>query len=311
MKISLFFLVLCLALVVSLTSSGGFTWKHLFHALGWILIILFVAFLGLRRMFGPMRHLMRGVMELSNGNLDFRFPPKGRGEFDFLAFNFNYMADRIQDMMRSKDQLLLDVSHELRSPLTRLKLALEMAPGHKLKASMMEDIAEMESLLAALLETQQLKSDHGKLRLEELDLSALLAETAAKYQGRAPGLALRPGAPAVARVDGARARTVFQNLLENALKYSAHQSKPVEISIEPRDGAVWVEVRDHGSGVPPADREKIFEPFYRVDKSRAKETGGYGLGLSLCREIMRAHGGSITLEDRPGPGCVFRLVFPR
>ncbi len=313
MKVFMFFFVLCLTLLITFCSSEGFSWKHLFHLLGWILLIQFLAFMGLRRMFGPLRYLMRGVLEISEGNLAFRFPPKGRGEFDFLAYNFNRMADRIQEMIRSKEQLLLDVSHELRSPLTRLKLALEMTPPGEMKEAMGRDIVEMETMLTEILETQHLRSAHGKLQLKTLDLAAVMREITEKYKDRPPGLSFSPGSKisALVQADEARVQTVFQNVLENALKYSAHQTRPVDISIKALPGFMEVRVKDFGVGIPKEDQEKVFEPFYRVDKSRTKETGGYGLGLSLCREIMRAHGGEITIEGAPEPGTQVILKFPQ
>ncbi len=312
MKIFMFFFVLCLALIITFCSGEGFSWKHLFHALGWILLIQVLAFWGLRRMFGPMRRLMRGVQEIAEGNLDFRFPPKGKGEFDFLAYNFNHMAARVQEMLKSKEQLLLDVSHELRSPLTRLKVALEMTPPGEMKESMARDITEMETMLTEILETEHLKSAHGQLDLKPLDLNELMGEIVERYQDRVPGLQFIPlKNPAQVKADYSRVHTVFQNVLENALKYSSQQSKPVEVSIMPFEKTVEVAVKDFGVGIPPEDLEKVFEPFYRVDKSRAKETGGYGLGLSLCREIMKAHGGGIRLESGLGQGTRVILKFPR
>ena len=313
MKVCMFFFVLCLVLIITFCSSEGFSWKHLFHLLGWIVLIQALAFMGLRRMFGPLRYLLRGVQEISDGNLDFRFPPKGRGEFDFLAYNFNRMADRIQEMLRSKEQLLLDVSHELRSPLTRLKLALEMTPPGEMRESMGRDIVEMETMLTEILETEHLKSDHGKLQLKALDLAAVMTEMAEKYKDRSPGFSfsLDPKISAVVQADEARVQTVFQNVLENALKYSAHQTKPVEVALKLSEGFLEIHVRDFGVGIPKEDQEKVFEPFYRVDKSRTKETGGYGLGLSLCREIMKAHGGEITIQSASEPGTQVILKFPQ
>jgi signal transduction histidine kinase len=112
------------------------------------------------------------------------------------------------------------------------------------------------------------------------------------------------------KADQARARTALQNVVENALKYSTSQKKPVEISLEKEDGGFQVTVQDFGVGIPPEEQERVFEPFYRVDKSRTKETGGYGLGLSLCREIMRAHGGEISLESSAEKGTRVFLFFP-
>lgn len=312
MRISGFFFILSLALILILSTGDGFTWEHLSHALGWIALIFFVALMGLRRMFGPMRHLIGGVQEIAKGNLDFRFPPKDKGEFDFLAFNFNHMAGRVQEMMRSKEQLLLDVSHEMRSPLARLKLALEMTPPGKMRESMGQDIQEMETMLAEILETEHLKSRYGGLDLTPLDLSKIIADIALKYDGRKPGLApAKLDSVLWVSADEARIRTLFQNVLENALKYSARQSKPVEISGALVENFVVIQVRDFGVGIPPEEREKVFEPFYRVDKSRIKETGGYGLGLSLWREIMKAHGGEIALANAPPPGSQIILKFPK
>jgi signal transduction histidine kinase len=104
---------------------------------------------------------------------------------------------------------------------------------------------------------------------------------------------------------------VLQNVLENALKYSAQQKRPVQVSVEPHNAHVVMSIQDFGVGIPDDEQEKVFEPFYRVDKSRTKKTGGYGLGLSLCREIMQAHGGEIALQSSPGKGTKVILTFPK
>ncbi len=279
--------------------------------LGRILILLLLGFLALSWIFRPLRWLMRGVWEISNGNLDFQFPSGARGEVGYLADQFNRMVRRVREMVESKARLVRDVSHELRSPLARVKVAVEMMPRGALKSSVMQDIAEMEIMLTEILEGEQLRNSNGGLRMEKVALSALARETVAKYQGRRPGLRLKARAPRlVLRADPARLRTVLGNVAENALKYSRGSRKPVEMELRREEGRAVVEIRDHGVGVPEAEQEKVFEPFYRVDQSRAKKTGGYGLGLSLCREIMRAHGGEISLRSRPGQGTTVRLEFP-
>ncbi len=254
---------------------------------------------------------MRGVREIAAGNLEFQFPTWRHGEFRYLAEHFNLMARHIKEMVQSKSQLLRDVSHELRSPLTRLKLALEMMPRNKYRASMLQDVAEMETMLTEILETEKLRSDHGKLNRAPLDVAAIAAELAKKYKARKPGVKLL-GYPQRLRLnaDEGRVRTVLQNVLENALKYSAHQKKPVELFLQSQNREVLIVVRDFGVGVAAAEQEKVFAPFYRIDKSRTKETGGYGLGLSLCREIMQAHGGRIELQSEPGKGTDVILRFP-
>jgi len=313
-------LLLCIGLsfcVVQFLSGGSFTAGKIPHYLGWTFAILIAAGFILRRMFGPVRALMKGVNEISNGNLDFQFPVgRHHGEIYYLAESFNLMVRRVKEMIHSKDQLLLDVSHELRSPLTRMKVALEMMPKNELRSSLLQDISEMETMLSEILETQRLRGENGKLVLAPVDLTAIVRSMAGKYKTRKPGVKL-VGTPTAMTVpaDEARVKTVLQNVLENALKYSARLKKtktpPVQVSLEETEQSVKVVVEDSGSGIPLEDQERVFEPFYRVDKSRDKNTGGYGLGLSLCREIMRAHGGDITLESEPGKGTKVILEFPK
>lgn len=314
MKILFFFFWLCVILTVSFYLFGGLSGSRVLHTLAIVFIIMLLGGMVLRRMFSPLRWLMKGVQEISNGNLDFQFPTRGRhGEIWYLADQFNQMVARVKEMVRSKEELLLDVSHELRSPLTRMKVALEMTPKGKHRDSMMRDIGEMETMLAEILETEHLKSDHGKLRLAPVDLVRLVRGTIQKYKSRKPGIKLDGKSKSLTvTADEARVRTVLQNVLENALKYSSKQKKPVQIHWEESPGAVTIAFQDFGPGIPPEDQEKVFEPFYRVDKSRTKETGGYGLGLSLCRVIMRAHGGDILLESEQGErGTQVTLKFPR
>ena len=312
MKILMLLFWVCVALTISFFVTGSLPSHRILQTLGIICLVMAFGGMALRRMFGPLRMLMRGVHEISEGNLDFKFPSHGRhGEINYLSEQFNQMVEHIKEMIRSKDQLLLDVSHELRSPLTRMKLALEMSPKSKMRDSMMSDIQEMETMLTEILETERLKNGNGKLSLGTVDLAGVAREMTEKYEDRKPGLKL------LGRVeknevtaDAARVKTVLQNILENALKYSAEQKRPVEISLESDADSAQLAVKDFGPGIPKEEQDKIFEPFYRVDKSRTKETGGYGLGLSLCREIMLAHGGDIRLESEPGAGTQVVLRFP-
>jgi len=311
LRVLFLFLAACGILVFALSSNAGSLHSFLGH-LGLVFLVFFIVGLVLKRLFRPMRRLMLGVQEISDGNLDFRFPLRGHGEFDYLADHFNLMVDNIREMVRSKDQLLLDVSHELRSPLTRMKVALEMAPKGKWRKDMERDIVEMEAMLGEVLESERLRSGNGKLDLRPLDPGKLLVEFARRYKGRKPGVKKAGPFPLVeVQADEARIRTVLQNVLENALKYSAHQKKPVELGLSGGENGIVLEVRDHGEGIPAAERERVFEPFYRVDKSRAKATGGYGLGLHLSREIMRAHGGDITLECPPDGGTKVSVLVPK
>jgi signal transduction histidine kinase len=238
----------------------------------------------------------------------------GHDELGELARSFNGMSGELEEMIRAREQLLLDVSHELRSPITRIKLALEMSPESAANDSIRDDLREMEAMIAELLEKARLDSANGKLQLEDVDLSTLAAEAAADADARPPGAVLigcRAGEGPVIRADWARVRKVLANVLDNAAKYSRDRDRPVEIRIEAGTDEITVRIEDHGVGIPEAELPRIFEPFYRVDRSRSRETGGYGLGLSLCKRIMEAHGGSIAIASREGEGTEVALTFPR
>jgi signal transduction histidine kinase len=282
----------------------------LFLVLIVILAVVVTTHAVLRRLLRPLRVLNDGVTRLSEGQLDISLPSTTRDEFGKLTDAFNTMVARVRDMIRSRDQLLIDVSHELRSPITRMKVALELPPNGDQRARLGEDVAEMERMVSELLELERLRSGRG-VHPSRHDLMAILREVADGFRDRPPGVRVTSAARELyVNVDAEKIRTVLRNLLENATKYSLPQSKPIEIAATADDHAVRVRVSDDGVGVPEADLDRVFEPFYRVDASRSKSTGGYGLGLSICKRVMEAHGGTIALERTNGRGATFVLTFP-
>lgn len=265
----------------------------------------------LRRMLGPLRDLSAGVTRLGAGDLDVELQARTRDEFGSLAVAFNQMVGRVRGMIASRDQLLLDVSHELRSPLARMKVALELLPPGQRPRGMAEDIAEMDRMIGELLELERLRSGHGIVRRSE-NLAGVVRDAAAAFAHLPPGVEVVSAPDSVlAEIDAEKVRAVLRNLIENAVKYSGPTAKPVEIEVTTEDSAVIVRVRDFGPGIPDADRDRIFEPFFRVDRSRTRATGGFGLGLSLCRRVMDAHGGQIRLASPASGGATFVLTFPR
>jgi signal transduction histidine kinase len=214
------------------------------------------------------------------------------------------MTARIREMLRSKEQLLLDVSHELRSPLTRAKLGLALIDDNENVRRVNEDLKELEQMITELLEAARLESDFGVLRRELTDLAILAREVS---HGRRVSV-VTPGAVTI-NVDPDRISTVLRNLVDNALKYSA-EGTPVDLRVMRADNGGRIEVRDHGVGIPPGELAHVFEPFYRVDKSRTRKTGGFGLGLSLCKRIVEAHGGTISISSEPKVGTTVTVFLP-
>jgi signal transduction histidine kinase len=310
-------------LVVPAPDGGRylFAWGHLHrlrraHSLMiWLVLALIVGVIVLaheliRRSLRPLRTLREGVARLSAGELDVALPQGTRDEFGALTEAFNGMVRRVSEMVRARDQLLVDVSHELRSPLTRMKVALELLPQDEKQRRMKADVSEMETMLSELLERERL-GDGRSIRTEPVDLVALLREAALSVEDAPPGVVVSSGEPELlVPLDADRVRVVLRNLLENAVKYALPDSRPIEVVAEREARRVVVRVRDDGPGIPEDELERVFEPFYRVDRSRSRRTGGYGLGLSICKRIMRTHGGDIVATRGSRRGVTFVLTFP-
>ena len=273
-------------------------------------VVFILSYLLIRRILKPVKWLKQGVIQVAEGNLNHQIPVKNKDELGELSASFNAMTKRIKEMIRARDQLLLDVSHELRSPITRMKVALEFIPEGKNKQSIQDDISEMEIMIAEILETERLKNGHGKLQLKSHNISSLIKQVAKDFFERPPGIKFVNFPQKLnLKIDAERIRIVLKNILENAIKYSKPDSKPVEISVKEEDKSVTIQIKDDGMGIPEEHIPYLFEPFYRVDKSRSKETGGYGLGLSLCKKIMEAHGGRIEVFKNEGRGVTVNLKF--
>lgn len=285
--------------------------KLLYWLLGLMVSIVAIAHVVLERALRPLRTLGDGVQRLSDGQLDVVLPNPTYDEFGALTDAFNRMVRRVGDMVRARDQLLLDVSHELRSPLTRLKVALELLPPDDRRTRMAADVVEMEAMIAELLELERLREGRA-LVTERQDLVPLIRDVAERFADRPPGVSVTTSQPEMPiAIDGEKIRTVLRNVLENAIKYSLPDSREVKVYATQNADTVVVRVTDDGPGIPDSDVASLFEPFFRVDRSRSKKTGGYGLGLSICKRIMQAHGGDIAVENNAGRGASFILTLRR
>jgi signal transduction histidine kinase len=285
---------------------------------GWLLlcvaaflcVILTVAYFLIRRVLAPLRPLEAGVRELADGRLDHRVAAQGAEEFQDLAEAFNTMAGRIAALLSSKEHLLLDMSHELRSPLTRLKVQLEFVEDPEMQAALRADVAEMESMVTAILEEARLRSSTAALNLAPVDLPELTRSVAGEFSSAPPGVECGAMASAAVQADAEKLRMVMRNLMDNALKHSPKDGAPVAVSLARHEGAVELAVEDHGEGIPEAALPHLFEPFFRADSSRSRKTGGYGLGLSLCKAVVDAHRGRIDIRSTQGQGTRVVVTLP-
>lgn len=275
-------------------------------------LILAGSYLVVRWLFRPLHWLNTGVQEIARGNFAYEVPARTVDELGRLTTSFNHMITQVRQMLQARQQLLLDVSHELRSPLTRMKVALEFVSDQSIREQLQRDTRELETMVTELLETERLSSSYGALSKTEIDLVRLVQEVVSAYQGRQPAVQL-VAAPdtLLLEIDADRVRIALRNVVDNALKYTPPIGPPVEIRVFHDAAHASVSVSDHGPGITPEDQAHVFEPFYRVDKSRGRDTGGYGLGLSLTKKIMLAHDGAVLLSSVEGEGSTFTLQLPR
>ena len=310
--------------VIATTSLGRLVFSlpgpadvdHRISVFGLILLIsvtlLMVAvYFMIRRILKPLRWLKTGVDQAARGSLSHRVPETSRDELGDLSRAFNTMTQRLDQLVQAKNRLLLDVSHEMRTPITRIKVALAMLPDSSGKANILEDIAEMEAKIAELLDTARTISVKAELKRRPADLADLIRRTAATFVERPPGIeiaGLEPLAPVL--LDPVQMEKVLKNIIDNGLKYSSAENPPLNISLTKTEDSALITIRDQGIGIPAEDLPFVFEPFYRVDAESHPRTGGYGLGLSLAKAIVDAHDGRIEIQSEAGKGTTVRIWLP-
>lgn len=278
---------------------------------GFALLLVLAAYLAVRWLFRPVATIRAGAAYIGAGHFGHRIRTRREDELGELADDINSMAGKVEGMLDAKRQLLLGVSHELRSPISRMTLGLALLDDNPGTQALRHDLQEMRSIVETLLDAERLQSPHTALQLQDVAPDALVRDLVQEYFADEPRLHLRLEESAPAQMDPVRVQLMLKNLISNALRYSAPEDGPVEVQVV-RDGD-WLEfhVRDHGPGIPPDQRAGLGEPFYRPDASRARETGGTGLGLYLARQVARAHGGELLLRDVEGRGALFVARLPR
>jgi len=309
-------ILLAFAIIFTVSLFKGFILSdkttHLFIFLIAVIILIFsLAIYFVHRLLLPIRKLNKGVKEISKGNLDVQISVKSTDELGMLANAFNMMTKNLRSMIRSREQLLLDVSHELRTPLTRALLALEMADGSEYITTAKLNLKEVQVMITELLESHRLKNGYNNLNISKIIIKNLITRIAEEYSGVLPGVNVNLISEGlVIEADEELMKIVLRNMIENALKYSAEKSGPVELSVIDNYDKIIVRIEDFGQGISPEEIERVFEPFYRTDKSRTRKTGGYGLGLHLCKNIIEAHNGEIKIYNKEeGHGLIAEIMI--
>ena len=284
------------------------------------LVGLAAGFVLARRMLKPIQGLIDTVRAIDTGRMDARVPDVGADdELNELARLFNAMLDRIKTLITGMHEALDNVAHDLRTPATRTLAAVEVAASTKndpddLREALLdcaEETRRIVSMLGILMDISEAETGAMRLRLGTADMAALVAETVELYQYAAEekGVLLSSAVtlPLPVTADADRIRQVLANLLDNAVKYTPPGGR-VEVAAERTGEEVVVAVIDSGEGIHPEDIPHIFDRLYRADKSRSRR--GLGLGLSLVRAVLFAHGGHIDVQSTPGAGSRFQFTLP-
>ena len=284
-----------------------FAWPaRLLLTLGILLAsVILVSLIAVRWITRPLAVLGNAAQELGHDIGRPPLPEAGPREVRQAAQAFNAMQSRIRRYLHDRERLLAAVSHDLKTPITRLRLRAELLSDDALKTKFVQDLEEMESMVSATLEF--MRTGYEREAVQPTDINALLESVQADREEMGQSVTIEGRAAAAYPGRPMALKRALVNLIENAIKYGSRAQIRVEDSIE----QLRITIADNGPGIPEDRLEDVFEPFYRLEPSRSRKTGGVGLGLSIARDIARSHGGGLVLRNRAGGGVEAALTLPR
>ena len=264
-------------------------------------LLIFIAIIFLKNQTRPIISLAKASERFGRGEDVEEFRPSGALEIRQAGYEFDKMRKRITRHLNQRSEMLSGISHDLRTPLTRIKLQLAFIKDKEISKKLSDDVTEMEKMLNEYL---QFASTRSIEKTENFNLSELLITTVAKYENKE----ITTNIPKTVYFDGRKnlIKRCFNNLIDNSIKYS----KNIFISLEKSSKNILITIDDDGPGIPKNERENVFKPFYKIDKSRSDSKSSVGLGLSIASDIIRSHGGNIKLEDSPSNGLRTKIFLP-
>ncbi|MDJ0685244.1 MAG: ATP-binding protein [Alphaproteobacteria bacterium] len=266
------------------------------------LAVIAIVILVLRRTTKPIRELAARADALGRGERLEPMTPRGPIETQQLIGAFNGMQQRLDRFLRDRMQMLAAISHDLRTPITTLRLRAELLEDEEAKEKIIATLDELQTMAEEALAF--IRADAQQEETQETDLAALVAHLCAEANESGAPVAFsqaKEGSAFSASIRPTALKRALRNLIDNAVRYGGG----ARVSLDRDDAAILIKIEDDGPGLPDEDLERLFEPFVRVEGSRSRETGGVGLGLAIARSILRAHGGDVTLENRPdAPGLI-------
>lgn len=293
--------------------------------LGWAALALLLSLIGayvlVLRITQPLRALASAARAVGRGEAAPTLPEAGAREIAEVAGAFNQMTHDLKVQEENRALVLAGISHDLRTPLARLRLGVEMTGDATFRDGMVADIEQMDQVIGQFLDFARAGRDEGSLTESELDLAELGAELDSHYTSLGHKVTCISSAPVYANLRPAALKRALMNLIDNALRYGggANNAAPeIDIAVIENDGMAVIEIRDRGPGIPPESAERLKQPFTRLDEARGSSDGtvdaaqgGSGLGLAIVDRIVRQHGGKFDLVPRRGGGLIARITLPQ
>jgi signal transduction histidine kinase len=283
----------------------------------WVLaLVVLLCYLLARHLTSPLRGLQHALERFGQGDFAARTGSTRRDELGQLARTFDRMAERIQNLVAAERRLLLDISHELRSPLARLGVAVELARSGENRDAALDRIQReadrLNALVGELLQVTRAEVDPNALRAQPVRLDDLLAgvvsDCSIEASARGSSLVFDAPGPVTVAGDPELLRRAAENVIRNAIRYAPQQTS-VEVRLQPNGATARIQVRDYGPGVPEEALVRIFDPFYRVEGDRNRGSGGVGLGLSIARRAIELHKGALRARNA-NPGLLVEMDLP-
>lgn len=260
------------------------------------------------RLIAPLARLSAATQEIGQGRRLAPLPEAGPAELATLAREFNRMGEQVQELLANRTTLLAGISHDLRTPLTRIQLTLGMLsekPDAELLDRALRDVEGMNELIARCLEISRDITEHEAV---DVDLCELIADVASRFSHAGAEIRGRPGFACRVRVRPLALRRILANLIDNAARYGDDQA--IDIEYQRTGDRLQILVMDRGPGIPETERDAVFRPFHRLEPSRSQRTGGSGLGLAIVRQLAAANDWPVTLSARPGGGTIASVTLP-
>jgi len=277
-------------------------------------VLTIISMIGLsffiQRYLYPIQLIKQRVFALEKGDLDSEIPIIGDDELASLSRAVNKMIKDIRYLLNQKQELLLDVSHELRTPLARMQLLLEMLPEHKNIGRLKNEVTLLEGMISNMLLSDRLSTPYQELDISLIKLSRIMDKVLTMFPNHSEIIEIRGEIPSIElHVDELKITLAIRNLIDNAQKYASSKDK-IQVSFSIEDDKLNINIKDFGSGISEINIEKLTTPFYRIINEGENKRPGFGLGLTICKKIIEAHKGTLSISSEIGKGSIFSLILP-